>query len=72
MCRAISDIFDPNGIHIQQHNGVAAWQTIPHVHFHIIPVMDYEDWPPREWIAVTPSTERQRQAQRLAAALQHI
>lgn len=33
---AIGDTFDPNGIHVQQHNGVAGWQTIPHVHFHVI------------------------------------
>ncbi|MEJ7743419.1 MAG: HIT domain-containing protein [Nocardioidaceae bacterium] len=35
---AIRDTFSPNGIHVQQHNGEAAWQTIPHVHFHVIPV----------------------------------
>lgn len=69
---AIRDAFDPNGIHIQQHNGAAAWQTIPHVHVHIIPVMEHGDWPPKDWVAVTPSTERQQQARRLAAALQHI
>lgn len=72
MARAISATFDPNGIHIQQHNGVAAWQTIPHMHVHIIPVMNYEDWPPKEWIDVTPSPGRQRQAALLAVALKAL
>lgn len=68
---AIRETFDPNGIHVQQRNGEAAWQTIPHVHFHVIPVMKYEDWPPDpdNWIEVTPSEERQAQAALLAEVL---
>jgi histidine triad (HIT) family protein len=34
---AIRSAFDPPGVLIQQHNGVAAFQTVPHVHFHVIP-----------------------------------
>lgn len=68
---AVRDTFGPNGIHIQQHNGVEAWQTIPHVHFHVIPVMTYDDWPPDpdNWIEATPSDQRQVQAERLRDAL---
>jgi diadenosine tetraphosphate (Ap4A) HIT family hydrolase len=35
--RAIRSALDPPGVLIQQHNGVAAFQTVPHVHFHVIP-----------------------------------
>ncbi len=71
---AIRDTFGPNGIHVQQHNGEAAWQTIPHVHFHVIPVMNYEDWPPdsENWIEVTPSDERRVQADMLTTALASV
>jgi diadenosine tetraphosphate (Ap4A) HIT family hydrolase len=53
---------------------VAAWQTIPHVHFHVIPVLDYDDWPPDpdHWIEVTPSDVRQEQADRLRVALASV
>lgn len=71
---AIRDTFNPNGIHVQQRNGVAAWQTVPHVHFHVIPVMAYEDWPPDpdNWIEVTSSDERKVQAARIGHALARI
>ncbi len=34
---AVKRAFDPPGIMIMQVNGAAAGQTVPHVHFHIIP-----------------------------------
>jgi histidine triad (HIT) family protein len=34
---AVKRAFDPPGILITQVNGAAAGQTVPHVHFHIIP-----------------------------------
>jgi histidine triad (HIT) family protein len=34
---AVKRAFDPPGILITQVNGSAAGQTVPHVHFHIIP-----------------------------------
>ncbi len=74
MAAAICHTFSPNGIHVQQHNGEAAGQTIPHVHFHVIPVMAYEDWPPDpdNWIDVTPSDERKHQAALLTQALSSV
>jgi histidine triad (HIT) family protein len=36
---AIHSALNPPGVLIQQHNGVAAFQTVPHVHFHVIPKM---------------------------------
>jgi histidine triad (HIT) family protein len=33
--RAISDAFDPSGIAVWQNNGVAAHQSVPHVHVHV-------------------------------------
>lgn len=32
---SINRVFSPNGIAIWQNNGVAAHQSIPHVHFHV-------------------------------------
>lgn len=71
---AVRNTFKPNGIHVQQHNGEAAWQTVPHVHFHVIPVMAYTDWPPdpNNWIEVTPSDQRKEQAALLADALASV
>jgi histidine triad (HIT) family protein len=34
---AICDAFDPKGFNIFQNNGVAANQTVPHFHLHIVP-----------------------------------
>ncbi|MEA3056086.1 MAG: histidine triad family protein [Actinomycetota bacterium] len=28
---------DPEGLLVQQNNGAAAFQTVPHIHFHVIP-----------------------------------
>ncbi len=71
---AVRNTFKPNGIHVQQHNGEAAWQTIPHVQVHVIPVMAYNDWPPdpNNWIEVTPSDQRKEQAALLADVLASV
>ncbi|HLR13381.1 MAG TPA: HIT family protein [Burkholderiaceae bacterium] len=37
MARAIDQAFQPDGITILQANRSAGWQTVPHVHFHVVP-----------------------------------
>lgn len=35
--RAVRSVLDPDGVLVQQHNGEAAFQTVPHFHVHVIP-----------------------------------
>lgn len=37
LARAVRAAFQPDGLFIGQFNGAAAGQTVPHVHFHLIP-----------------------------------
>jgi histidine triad (HIT) family protein len=37
MARAIEAAFEPEGITILQANKAAGWQTVPHVHLHVLP-----------------------------------
>jgi histidine triad (HIT) family protein len=63
--RAVHSAFDPDGILIQQHNGVAAFQTVPHFHVHVIPKRGEVSCPPVEAVPVTPAAERAEIARRL-------
>ncbi len=63
--RAIRAAFDPDGILVQQNNGEAAYQTVPHVHFHVIPMRRGSPFPPDHTVEITPTTERVALARRL-------
>jgi len=68
MARAVADEFDPDSILVQQHNGKGAFQTVPHVHFHVIPKAVDAPFPPKEEVPIIPSHERQGLAERLRRA----
>lgn len=66
--RAVREVLDPDGLLVIQRNGVVAEQTVPHVHFHIIPRRSGTPFPPTEWVEHTPAQEREALAVRLRAA----
>lgn len=49
---AVQDAFQPEGITLLQANRPAGWQTVPHVHIHILPRYENDDvklvWPRKE------------------------
>lgn len=49
---AIQDAFQPEGITLLQANRPAGWQTVPHVHIHVLPRYENDDarlvWPRKE------------------------
>jgi len=63
--RAIRAAFKPDGILVEQRNGVAAEQTVPHVHVHVIPRRTGVAFPPEQWIDVTPADRRAALAEHL-------
>lgn len=63
--RAVSEVFDPDGILVSQHNGASAFQTVPHVHVHVIPKRSDAPFPPVEQVPITPSDERKEIAARI-------
>jgi histidine triad (HIT) family protein len=67
MARVIRNVVDPEGLLVQQHNGVAAFQTVPHLHVHVIPKTAEAQFPPTEWIEVTPIEQRLALAETLRA-----
>jgi len=66
--RVVRDILDPDGLVVLQRNGIAAEQTVPHVHFHVIPRREGTPFPPTEWVEVIPHSERMALAHRLRSA----
>ncbi len=65
---AVQDAFTPDGITVLQANKPAGWQTVPHVHLHVLPRHDNDGvgltWPRNE-----PSLEElQGLAQKLNVA----
>jgi histidine triad (HIT) family protein len=66
---AVEQVFAPQGITVLQANRAAGWQTVPHLHLHVLPRFDADGveltWPRKE-----PGLERLRAlAARLAPAL---
>ena len=49
VAKAIREAFRPDGLNVLQANGAAAFQSVPHVHFHLIPRFSGDgkgfDWP---------------------------
>lgn len=49
---AVEDAFQPDGVTILQANRPAGWQTVPHLHVHVLPRYDNDDaqlvWPRKE------------------------
>lgn len=73
VCRAIKEELAPDGINIVQNNGVAGGQGVPHVHFHLVPRREGDEWTPptsnRSWGGRASLPERQALGLRLAARL---
>jgi len=68
VARAVAAAFDPEAILVQQHNGLGAFQTVPHVHFHVIPKAADAPFPPLEEVPIVSSEERAVLAQRVREA----
>ncbi|WP_454762661.1 HIT family protein [Cupriavidus campinensis] len=65
---AVRKAFAPDGLTITQFNGAAAGQTVPHVHFHIVP--RYADRPLRGHARDKQDVDLLKQhAERIIAAL---
>jgi len=63
--RAVRAALGPAGVLIQQNNGVAACQTVPHIHFHVIPKVP-GPFPPAQPPELMPYEERAKLAERLS------
>jgi histidine triad (HIT) family protein len=62
--RAVRAALDPPGLLVQQHNGVAAFQTVGHVHVHVVPKVP-GPFPPAEPVPRLPLEERMQLADTL-------
>jgi histidine triad (HIT) family protein len=52
IARAVQEAFQPDGITILQANKPAGWQTVPHLHLHVLPRYENDGvdltWPRKE------------------------
>lgn len=65
VARAVEEAFKPQGMTVLQCNRPAGWQTVPHVHMHVLPRYE-NDGPTLGWPRREPGIERLRE---LAARL---
>lgn len=56
--RMLRSVLDPDGVLVTNGNGVAAFQTVPHVHLHVIPKRADVQFPPADDPGIVPSEER--------------
>lgn len=52
MAQVVQEVFKPDGITLLQTNKPAGWQTVPHVHMHVLPRYNHDGvelvWPRKE------------------------
>lgn len=52
MAQVVQEVFKPDGITLLQTNKPAGWQTVPHVHMHVLPRYHHDGvdlvWPRKE------------------------
>jgi histidine triad (HIT) family protein len=69
VARAVEAAFSPGGITVLQANRKAGWQTVPHMHLHVLPRHDGDGvgltWPAKN----PPFAELEPLAEKLRAAL---
>jgi len=72
IAKAVKAALNPPGVLIAQVNGSAAGQTVPHVHFHVIPRREGETLRPHGAVPAAPrKASRNRRADRCRASTQH-
>ncbi|WP_448192824.1 HIT family protein [Azospirillum sp. sgz301742] len=60
VARAVQEAFQPEGLTILQANRPAGWQTVPHVHLHVLP-RHADDGVGLEWPRKGPSLDALRE-----------
>jgi histidine triad (HIT) family protein len=72
IAQAVEHAFAPAGITVLQANRPAGWQTVPHLHLHVLPRFD-DDGVGLTWPRKEPGLERlQALGQRVVDALQGV
>ncbi len=64
VARAVRRAFDPDGLNVFQNNGVVGFQTVAHVHVHVLPRYVGDNWvpPPGSEEVRVPFEEMERTA----------
>ena len=66
---AVREALQPDGVRIVQFNGTPAGQTVFHLHFHILPVFDGEDFGAHASGGPADAGELEKLAERIRAAI---